>query len=133
MENNGLGVNRPLLEKKLDERRFDMKKKYCWTIWRHLILSLGITFLTQLSELIAFRLSDSRVLTSILNQRNSFAGSEAMSIGIIGGADGPTAIFVAGKILPLLLLNPQVILFIVLMLLYLPMKAYMNRVLGRQE
>lgn len=49
---------------------------------------------------------------------------EAASIGIIGGADGPTTMFITGKIAErLFLVNSYgIFLFIILLLLYKPMK-----------
>ena len=41
---------------------------------------------------------------------------ESASIGIIGGADGPTAIFVSGNPLPVLLVAAAVILAAILLI-----------------
>lgn len=40
------------------------------------------------------------VVASIVSIISARAASEAASIGIIGGADGPTAIFLTSKLLP---------------------------------
>jgi len=52
---------------------------------------------------------------------------EASSIGIIGGADGPTAIFISCKVLPALIHNLLFVgLFILLMVLYSPIKNWLQ-------
>ena len=54
--------------------------------------------------------------------------SEASSIGIIGGADGPTAIFLSGKVLPALLPNLLAVgVFILLLVLYSPVKHWLTK------
>ena len=53
---------------------------------------------------------------------------QASSIGIIGGADGPTVIFLAGKILPALVHYLLFIgAFILLMVLYSPIRNWLTR------
>ena len=54
---------------------------------------------------------------------------QAASIGIIGGADGPTAIFITGKIADRLFsINYySIFLFIILLLLYKPVKLRIER------
>ncbi len=56
------------------------------------------------------------------------AERHAASIGIIGGADGPTAIFVTGKITGQLLLEifSKIFLFILLLMLYKPAKLFLE-------
>ena len=55
-----------------------------------------------------------------------FRSNQASSIGIIGGADGPTAIFITGHILktPSFMLF---ILFVIALLLYKPLKNIFNK------
>lgn len=57
---------------------------------------------------------------------------QAASIGIIGGADGPTAIFITGKttnqLLLILLENLSgIFIFIILLLLYKPIKSLLEK------
>ena len=53
--------------------------------------------------------------------------SQTSSIGIIGGADGPTTIFLAGKILPALVHNFLFVgVFILLMVLYSPIRNWLQ-------
>ncbi len=49
-----------------------------------------------------------------------FGSHEAGSIGIIGGADGPTAIFLAGKVVKMLWM--PVVTFLVLLGFYIPIR-----------
>ena len=51
----------------------------------------------------------------------------ASSIGIIGGADGPTAIFVSSKVLPALVHNLLFVgMLILLMVLYSPIRNWLQ-------
>ncbi len=54
---------------------------------------------------------------------------QAASIGIIGGVDGPTAMFVTGKVInQLFWVNPySIFLFIILLLLYKPVKLRIEK------
>lgn len=54
---------------------------------------------------------------------------QAASIGIIGGADGPTAIFISGKIIDWLFwINPyNLSLFAVLLFLFKPVKQLIEK------
>lgn len=76
-----------------------MKKFNQWSFKKHFIAS---------SIIIAVIMAVIRLLTP---------GREAASIGIIGGADGPTVIFISGKIGGFLTLTVVLIVFLVIMLL----------------
>ena len=92
-----------------------MKK---WNILKHMLLSLVVAIIINyLWGFVTFR--------------------EASSIGIIGGADGPTAIFIAGKtpidaqgiLLGITLLQaflPGILTFLAMMLLYIPLKKWIE-------
>jgi len=54
-----------------------------------------------------------------------FPRRQAASIGIIGGADGPTAIFLTGKLLSHNLLV-YIGVFILLLMLYFPLSRWMK-------
>lgn len=100
-----------------------MKKEFEWNIKRHLVLSFAITGLAFLSEVIVDAISAAGLLVGHVD---SFGGNQAASIGIIGGADGPTAIFVTGPSV-FSLINRYVVLLFILLLLYLPVKAYVKK------
>jgi len=83
-----------------------MKKGGNWSFKKHVILSSGITL-------------------AVMLLRNFFS-NEAASIGIIGGSDGPTAIFLAGNPVSTFLI-PNVVLFTILLVLYKPFKKLIQR------
>ena len=106
-----------------------MKKEFEWNFKRHLVLSFAITGLAFLSEVIVDAISAAGLLSGHIG---SSGGNQAASIGIIGGADGPTAIFVTGPSV-FFLLNRYSVLFLILLLLYFPVKAYCVRQIGNQK
>lgn len=108
-----------------------MKKEYSWTIGRHLILSILITTVSLISNMLGKSTMGLKVLTSILNIIKPLASNDAVSIGIIGGSDGPTSIFVSTTITPFIAIYPQIILFVILILLYPLARIYINRALNR--
>lgn len=80
-----------------------------WNFKKHFIFSL-----TMLAAVIAVR--------PLLFRR------QAASIGIIGGADGPTAIYIAGKISAALMpVAAFIIFFIVMLLSYKIVKSIIER------
>ena len=51
--------------------------------------------------------------------RNNISANKASAIGIIGGADGPTAIFLGSKLMPSILVTVGLIFLLVLIFLVL--------------
>lgn len=76
---------------------------YNWVFWKHFVLCL---------------------LIWLIIRNVNFTPYEASSIGVIGGADGPTTILVTGKIYPYTILN---IVFIILLVLYSPVKKIFKK------
>ncbi len=104
-----------------------MKNTRNWTLKKHFILAFFITGVAILSNLIA-ELGLIAFSLSTLKIANSIGGKDSASIGIIGGADGPTAIYLSG-INPLqLFFNQYVILFLILLVLYKPFEYVLKKV-----
>lgn len=88
------------------------KIKNNWSFKKHIIFSLIISFTVQIIKYISI----TRTSTS--------------SIGIIGGADGPTVIFVTSKIVPMFMFLGEFIIipvFIILLALYKPTKYLLEK------
>ncbi len=101
-------------------RRCMMKN---WTFRKHLLLSVAITGTVYFGIFVSYVFSFSK----LIGLDNLFEKNEAASIAIIGGADGPTAVFATGNTLYMFLLNKYVLLFFVLLLSFIPMKWLLNR------
>ncbi|MBM7614074.1 sodium ion-translocating decarboxylase subunit beta [Alkaliphilus hydrothermalis] len=87
-----------------------MKKNiFPWGLKKHIGLSLILTFTFDiLSRLVNF--------------------TTASSVGIIGGADGPTVIFIGSKDLGLHLYRlVSILALVILLLLYKPTKSLINK------
>ena len=76
---------------------------YNWVFWKHFVFCF--------------------VIWLIIRNIN-FTPNQASSIGIIGGADGPTAIFITGKIYPYILRD---VVLIISLVLYFPVKKIFKR------
>lgn len=105
-----------------------MKKKYSWTFWRHLVFAIAITSVSLISELVAQSIIGAHGLRNILSIIKPSLSKDAASIGIIGGSDGPTAIYLSGTLMPWLMLYPHAVLFVILILLYFPLRIYVNSI-----
>lgn len=96
-----------------------------WTFRKHIALSAVVTMISAMSHYIYQWLI--LVLTvQLLGDGIEVLDETAASIAIIGGADGPTALYTA---MPLLLRNPAVeyiFFFLVMLLLYIPIKKALN-------
>lgn len=98
-----------------------------WTFTKHFLLSLSITAIAILSDiLMGFGLF--ALCLNKLSDGMPLFGKNAASIGIIGGADGPTAIYIGGSNLLILILNQYVILFLILLVLYKPFEYVLRKV-----
>ena len=84
-----------------------MKKVTDWSFKKHVLFSLGITLAVALF-------------------RYFFSAKEAASIGIIGGSDGPTTIFLVGNPISTFLI-PILVLFAILLVFYKPIKKLIHR------
>jgi len=83
-----------------------------WTAKKHAILSLIIILIMPISSFIS--------------------KTDSSSIGIIGGSDGPTVIFVSGN--PVIeSIIPKLVMFLLLLGLYIPMKKYFQNVSKDKE
>ncbi len=93
-----------------------------WTFKKHLALSVVLTALTVLDDIL--RVTFLPVLAYV---NGKIMSMEAASVGIIGGADGPTAIFVADKVVEGHI-RSKVIVFLVYLMLYYPAKKMFNSI-----
>ncbi|MFZ5352398.1 MAG: sodium ion-translocating decarboxylase subunit beta [Bacillota bacterium] len=81
-----------------------------WSFGKHIVLTIAVVALIKLIS-------------------GFFTLREAASIGIIGGADGPTTVFIAGKASGLMLINILYIaLFIAMLAMYKPVKLIIGRI-----
>jgi len=81
-----------------------------WTFKKHLSVCLGLWLLLN-------------IMGSYLLPAN-----KAVSFGVIGGFDGPTAYFLSGKLLNFFLQNAVLLLLLAIMLLsYKPLKKYLEK------
>jgi len=87
-----------------------------WTFKKHLVLSVVLTAVTALDDILIVGFSP---LWAYFNGK--MISMEAASVGIIGGADGPTAVFVADKVMDGHI-NSRMIVFLVYLMLYHPTK-----------
>ena len=78
-----------------------------WTFMKHFIGSVVI------------------VIIAVIAKSAFFTPHSAASIGIIGGADGPTAIYTSGVVSGVVGYGIFLLGFVVLLLLYLPYKFWM--------
>ena len=93
-----------------------MKDKRIWNFSRHLVLSAGITGVSCLCELLVIKVLGIKMISSRVNVPGLIGNfKQAASIGIIGGADGPTAIFLGGgAIEPFIVIAHQMLFFLLL-------------------
>jgi len=80
------------------------------------VLSVVLTALTALDDILIVT-----VLPMLAYVNGKIISMEAASVGIIGGADGPTAVFVADKVVEGHI-SSRVIVFLVYLMLYYPVK-----------
>lgn len=76
---------------------------YNWVFWKHFVFCFMIWLIAR---------------------NINFTPYEASSIGMIGGADGPTTILVTGKIYPYILID---VLLVISLMLYFPVKEIFKR------
>lgn len=93
-----------------------------WTIKKHFIAALVLVIISVFSTVLVMY---GPLLIGLIGLFSN--GNEAVSIGIIGGADGPTAIYVTKSTAPFSWFNNHVVMFIILMGLYKPTKWFMEK------
>lgn len=93
-----------------------------WEFKTHVVFSIIIVILSTITDLIAT--GGTTIHLSIIG--DFFAKSEGSSVGIIGGADGPTAIFLSGSPVDLFIYT-KILLLLLLVILYFPTRKYMNK------
>jgi hypothetical protein len=98
-----------------------MSRKFSWTFKKHFVVSMILSGISYIVDLLMNHGYGTAILQSFLSGRSLIMDSQAASIGIIGGADGPTSIFIAGSPLAILSFS-NVVFWIVLLLLYKPIK-----------
>ncbi len=103
-----------------------LEKNYGWKFWKHLILSIVIVMITLISDIIAQKLYILKVYIGLANKFNGIDIGDIASLGIIGASDGPTSVLVSSATSPIELLFSKVILCVILLLLYFPVKAGIN-------
>lgn len=80
-----------------------------WSFGKHMLLSILTVFIARYAI-------------------PPFPWRQAASIGIIGGADGPTSIFIASKVAPAYInYIVYAVLLILMILLYKPIRSMMNK------
>lgn len=98
-----------------------MNKHSHWKFSHHLLGALIITLISSLSDLI---ISGGNLAYMI----HWFSrGHQSKGIGIIGGADGPTAIFISGNPLFYFLVT-KLIFLCLLLLMYKPTKEFLKKI-----
>lgn len=86
------------------------KSNKIWSSKKHFLLSVGVALVFQVIDIL------------------SIGKNRAESIGIIGGADGPTSIFLFGKASNHILWNSTFFkIFVVMLILYKPMKNIIEK------
>lgn len=105
-----------------------MKKITDWSFKKHVFLSAGITLAVALVQILFINENSFilRKLLGIMKLSNFFSAKEAASIGIIGGSDGPTAIFLVGNPVSTFLIS-NLVLFAILLAFYKPFKKLIQR------
>ena len=94
-----------------------MKKLFCrWNIWKHIVFSLVISVLIVICV--------EPIIAGIM--QHLFLMNQP-SIGVIGGADGPTAIFISVGYYPFIILLVGTLIFIGILLFYKQMKRILER------
>jgi Na+-transporting methylmalonyl-CoA/oxaloacetate decarboxylase beta subunit len=99
-----------------------MKKEKYWRFKYHLLASIIITSISVLSDIV----TSGGALPYLMGFSNLLDGKSASAIGIIGGADGPTTIFLSGNPYFLFFIS-KLLFFSVLLVLYLPSKKFLNK------
>ena len=98
----------------------------------HLILSFVIVMITIISDIAMQKLS---ILKRYIDVANKFKGIDtggAVSVGLIGTSDGPTSVLVTSIQTREELIFSKLILFIILIVLYYPVKTGIN-ILGQKR
>ena len=106
-----------------------MKFSFKWTFRTHFIISLVITLISYTVDSVMSNGYGSAMLMYLTKGHSLFVDQQAASIGIIGGADGPTSIFITGEPIEFKIFS-NLMLFIILLLLYKPSKYLVEKSIG---
>lgn len=107
------------------EREWARKMKSHWTVKKHIVLSLFMMGVFVLVEEIVAKGSFLMLYYSL------FTPHEAASIGVIGGVDGPTTVFIAHKMIK----EPAFVKGILVLLMfsmYIPTKKLINGIMNKR-
>ena len=96
-----------------------------WTFKKHVVLSFVATMISAISHYIFQWLMIVLAVTKNLGT-SFFGGNQASSVGIISGADGPTAVYTTFSGLLSNVYSEYIFLFLVMILLYGPTKRALN-------
>lgn len=105
-----------------------MNNKRQWTFLKHVIFSIVITLIVYISSII---LEFGSIIFK-LGGLDLFGKHQAASIAIIGGADGPTAIYTTMGFPMWLILNRYMVLFLILLVFYKPFNRLLVKVFGER-
>lgn len=97
-----------------------------WSLKKHLICSFIITGLALTLDLIGHTFQINPSLDFMAKIISLFNPNTATSIGIIGGADGPTAYFYTGSPIRMAFLH-RLPLLLILLALYKPIKWLVSK------
>tara|TARA_Y100001933_G_scaffold257303_1_gene303416 strand:+ start:584 stop:904 length:321 start_codon:yes stop_codon:yes gene_type:complete len=103
-----------------------MKTNFRWSFREHLVVVLVISIASFIIDLTVNKGFGSGMLTLLVKGHSFLMNQNAASIGIIGGADGPTSFFVTGDALAFMLIS-NFILFIILAMLFRLMKYLIEK------
>lgn len=101
-----------------------MDKTY--TFKEHFLLSIIGVSVINILAIIIFKLFHLNPLFGLIYFFQSLSHPSAASIGIIGGADGPTMIFVARGVLVWVLL-PEILMVVIALVFYKPIKYFKSK------
>lgn len=102
-----------------------MENKIRWSFRQHCLLSLTITALTIITDIMTGSFGALSIIIS-MKSLGRVGSVEASAIGIIGGVDGPTALFYSGNPFNVLIVS-KAILLIILLLLFKPVKKCLRK------
>jgi len=101
-----------------------MENKLNWSFKHHFLLSLAVTIIASVSDLVTGGFGVSSIIAAMeATGKNGL--TEAPTIGIIGGADGPTAVYISGN--PVIaLLYSKIVFLAILLILFVPTRKFIS-------
>jgi len=101
-----------------------MKNTSSWSFKHHFLLSLGVTIIVSISDLITIGFGVSSIIDAMA-ATEKHGVKDAAAIGIIGGADGPTAVFISGN--PFIaFLYSKIVFLTILLILFMPTRKFIS-------